>query len=99
MTPIPLAARNASDRLTTALLAAAGRGLRTPCSDVALRDFWISEHDTERKQAARWCVECECPVLEECLAAAVPHDERWCVFGGRDFSRRAGRKLQRDDAA
>jgi hypothetical protein len=88
-------AREASDALTRALVTIGSRGLRTPCSDVAVRDYWVSELESKRRQAARWCVEWECPVLAECLAFAIAHDEKWCVFGGRDF----GKRLQRDKAA
>jgi hypothetical protein len=92
------AARLASHNLTMSLLNAANRGERTPCSDVATRDHWISEAEQQRKQAARWCVEWECPVLTECLTAAVANDERAYVWGGHDFHRRPGRP-KRDKAA
>ena len=97
MTTTPLTARQASERLTRALLT---HGWRTPCSDVAVQDYWISERESHRRQAAKWCVEWNCPVLAECLAAAIAHDEKWCVFGGRDFgARRPGRKPQRGSEA
>jgi hypothetical protein len=86
------AARLGSHNLTMSLLNAANRGERTPCSDVAYRDHWISESEQQRKQAARWCIEWECPVLTECLTAAIANDERWAVWGGKDFSIRAGKK-------
>jgi hypothetical protein len=91
MTLTPPSARQASLALTRALVTIASQGLRTPCSDVAYRGYWISEHDMERKQAARWCVDWECPVLTECLTAALANDERAYVWGGRDLHRRPGR--------
>jgi hypothetical protein len=87
-------ARQASRNLTSALVRVASQGLRTPCSDVALKDWWTSEHEQERKQAALWCIEWDCPVITECLAAAVANDERACVWGGHDFYQRPGKRLQ-----
>jgi len=92
-----LRASQASDKLTVALLTIGSRGLRTPCSDVAVRNYWVSELQPERRQAARWCVEWECPVLQPCLEAAQLNDERHGVWGGRDMTRRPGRP--RTDAA
>jgi hypothetical protein len=82
----------ASAQLTQALVTIGSRGLRTPCSDIAVRNYWVSEFESERRQAARWCVEWECPVLTECLTAAVANDERAYVWGGRDLTRRPGKK-------
>jgi Transcription factor WhiB len=84
-----LRAREASETLTRALVTIGSQGLRTPCSDIAYRDYWVSEREPHRRQAAKWCVEWECPVLAECLAFAIAHDERWCVLGGRDFGKRS----------
>jgi hypothetical protein len=44
------------------------KGLRTPCSDDDVGDWWLSEDAGERRRAARLCV--PCPVRGECLAAA-----------------------------
>jgi hypothetical protein len=79
-------AREAVQRLTDALVRAAARGERTPCSDPALRDHWTSERQQERAIAARWCG--PCPVLGECRAAAEARGEKWYVHGGKDFSPR-----------
>jgi Transcription factor WhiB len=82
-------ARRASDKLTVALLNAAVRGERAHCSDPATHHYWTSEHPAERSLAALACR--GCPVAAECLAAAIANDERWGVWGGKDFSRRPGR--------
>jgi hypothetical protein len=99
MTNTPLKAKQATRNLTQALVNMASRGLSTPCSDLAIRDYWCSDLEMERKQAARWCVEWDCPVLQPCLEAGIANDERWSVYGGRDFAVRGGKKLRRDTAA
>jgi hypothetical protein len=91
--------RDAGEALTHALVVAATQGQRTPCSDLAIRDHWVSEQEKQRRQAARWCVEWQCPVLTECGQAAEANDERWGVWGGTDHSQRSGKKLQRTTAA
>jgi hypothetical protein len=82
-------AAQASDRLTVALLTIASQGIRTNCSDPETHHYWTSEHPPERKLAARACT--GCPVSAECLAAALANDERFGVWGGRDFTVTAGR--------
>ena len=72
--------------LTSALINLAARGLRTHCSDPCTSELWISDHPGERVQAARLCV--GCPVLRECRQAADARDERWHVWGGRDYTRK-----------
>lgn len=89
--------REASEKLTRALLDLAATGQRTHCSDVLKHSYWISESDSERKLAALWCR--GCPVLPQCLAAAQVNKETWGVWGARDFGRRPGRKLERDAEA
>jgi hypothetical protein len=88
--------REASDRLTRALLELAASGLRTHCSDVEKHSDWISESDGERALAALWCR--GCPALPPCLDAAQANRERWGVWGGRDFSQRPGKRTQREAA-
>jgi hypothetical protein len=82
-------ATEASDRLTVALLTIASQGLRTNCSEPQTHHYWTSEHAAERKLAVRACA--GCPVLQECGEAAGANAERWGVWGGRDFTRPAGR--------
>jgi Transcription factor WhiB len=76
----------ADGRLRDALVRAATRGERTPCSDVSIRDHWTSDREKERERAVLWCR--PCPVLLECRTAAEARAERWYVFGGKDFSPR-----------
>ena len=83
------AARQASDNLTRALLNMAARGERTHCSDPATHHLWLSEHPAERAVAVTLCD--HCPVVDPCRHTAEQHDERFGVFGGRDFSIRPGR--------
>jgi hypothetical protein len=80
----------AYDRLTRALLDMAAAGLRTPCSDVSSHHFWLSEHEGERRVAARLCR--HCPVELECRESAEANQERWGVWGGVDMSVKPGRK-------
>jgi hypothetical protein len=79
-----------ADQLTFALLAMAERGERTHCSDASAEHLWLSEHEAERALAAQLCR--HCPVEAECLASALLNDERFGVFGGRDFTRSPGKK-------
>ena len=97
MTTTARDARLASDRLTIALLTIAVQGLRAHCSDVATHHYWTSDHPVERALAVRACR--GCPVFVECGEAADANDERWGVWSGKDYSVRAGRKLQRESAA
>jgi hypothetical protein len=98
MTPSHRAAR-ANQNLSNALVRAANRGERTPCSDVSIRDMWVSEDQRQRQLAAHRCVEWQCPVLTECGLAAIANRETYGVWGGRDYTQRPGKKLQRDQAA
>jgi hypothetical protein len=84
------AARFASDRLTRALLDMAARGERSHCSDSASHHLWLSESPTDRRLAVTLCR--HCPVEAECLAAATANQERFGVFGGKDFTRPPGKK-------
>jgi WhiB family redox-sensing transcriptional regulator len=52
----------------------------------------LSEHEGERAVAVMLCD--HCPILTECRDHAEENDERWGVWGGKDFSRRPGKKLQ-----
>lgn len=78
-------AREASNRLTRALLDLAAAGLRTHCSDPATHHLWLSERESERAAAVMLCD--HCPVLQACQDTAVQRDERWGVWGGVDFTR------------
>jgi hypothetical protein len=60
--------RAKSDRLTTALVELAARGLRTHCSDPESSELWLSDDQAERAQAARLCI--GCPVIIECGAGS-----------------------------
>jgi hypothetical protein len=86
-----LRASQASDKLTIALLTIASQGLRTNCSDPETHHYWTSEHQAERRLAVRACR--GCPVLVECGEAATANDERHGVWGGRDYTRRPGKKV------
>lgn len=77
--------RQARRRLTAALVRAAARGERTPCSDSDTHHYWTSDYARERALAARRCA--GCPVLSECYA--VGEHESFGVYGGHDFSPRA----------
>jgi hypothetical protein len=79
-------ARAASDKLTMALIAMAAKELRPHCSDPESHLMWLSEHPQERAQAALMCG--GCPVIAECGDAADANDERWHVWGGRDYTRK-----------
>ena len=78
------------DALTLALLTLAERGERTHCSDPSSHHLWLSESKSERQTAVTLCQ--HCPVLTVCRNTAEQRDERWGVWGGRDFSRRPGRR-------
>ena len=82
--------RQASDRLTIALLNAAVEGQRPHCSDPETHHLWLSEHERERQTAIMLCN--HCPVLTVCRDTAEERDERWGVWGGVDRSVRPGRK-------
>jgi Transcription factor WhiB len=78
-----------TDQLTMALINAASQGLRPHCSDPTTHRLWLSEHESERQVAVMLCR--HCPVLTVCRDTAEQRDERFGVWGGRDFSRRPGR--------
>ncbi len=73
----------AAEALTLALLELAEQGHATPCQG-RRRDRWTSECAEDRAWAAAVRVGLRCEVLEACSAAAVEHDERFGVWGGRD---------------
>jgi hypothetical protein len=79
----------ATAKLNTALLALAVQGNRPRCSDPVDHQLWTSEDQRDRNLAAAWCSGCE--VLKLCADAAAERDERWGVWGGRDYSIRPGR--------
>ena len=76
-TPTKIAAARAADRLTKALIAAAARGLRTPCVQPELGYLWLHEYEQERAVAAVLCG--GCPLGLECWDAARARDERFGV--------------------
>lgn len=78
-----------SDELTRALLALGAKGQRAHCSDAGLHGYWTSESKAERKVAVVLCG--GCPVLEPCRTAAEANQERFGVFGGKDFTILPGR--------
>jgi hypothetical protein len=72
--------REASERLTRALITLASRGQRPHCSQPEVHHYWTSEREKERELAVRWCA--GCLVLEPCGEAAETQQERWGVWGG-----------------
>lgn len=80
-------ARVATDRLTSALIALAARGERPRCSDPVDHARWTSDDQHDRKVAAAWCN--GCPILLECRTAADARQERWHVWGGRDYTKKS----------
>jgi hypothetical protein len=86
------AARVPTDTLTLALLGLAERGERTHCSDPTSHHLWLSERDAERATAVMLCD--HCPILTVCRDTAEQRQETWGVWGGKDFSRRPGRKKE-----
>jgi hypothetical protein len=80
----------ATDQLTRALLDIAARGQRTHCSDPTSHHLWLSERERERQVAIMLCD--HCPVLTVCRDTAELRQETWGVWGGKDFSRRPGRR-------
>jgi hypothetical protein len=72
--------------MATALITIASKGLRPQCSDPGTSELWVSDHPAERREAAKLCA--GCLVIVECRTAADARDERWHVWGGRDYTRR-----------
>jgi hypothetical protein len=81
--------RQASDRLTQALITAASQGLRPHCSDAGSW-LWLSNDPADRREAAAMCT--ECPVFDPCGQAAEERDERFGVWAGVDRTVTSGRK-------
>jgi hypothetical protein len=75
----------ATDQLTRALIDLESQGLRTNCSDPVTSELWLSEIKAERAEAAKLCR--GCPVIIPCGQAATARQERWHVWGGRDYTR------------
>jgi hypothetical protein len=73
-------------QLTQALINLAASGQRTHCSDPTLSQLWLSDHPGERREAVKLCQ--HCPLIVECRTAADARDERWHVWGGKDYTRR-----------
>ena len=82
--------REASDKLTQALITMASQGLRPHCSDPESHWMWLSEHPQEIAQAALMCG--GCPILTECGDAADANGERFGVWSGRDYTPAPGRR-------
>ena len=72
----------AAEQLTRALVDLATKGQRPRCGDPATHDYWTSDEQAEREQAASWCV--GCPILRECAAAA--ESESFGVWGAVDVT-------------
>jgi hypothetical protein len=85
-------AREASERLTRALITIAARGLRTHCSQPEIRSWWLSDSQQERDVAARLCR--GCPVFIPC--AEVGQHQRFGVWGGVDRTPRPYNKINSD---
>lgn len=73
----------AAEALSLVLLELAEQGRATPCQG-RRRDRWTSDDAAEREWAAAVCVGLDCPVLEECAAAAAEREEKFAVWGGVD---------------
>jgi hypothetical protein len=80
---------------TTAARTRAAAGIRPRCGEYGDSYLWLSDHERDRQQAARLCA--GCVVITECRE--VGRHQRFGVFGGRDTTVTAGRKLQRDTEA
>jgi WhiB family redox-sensing transcriptional regulator len=65
---------------------APGAGLDLPCR-ANNPDLWFADAPAELEQAKSLCA--TCPVLTECLAAALARREPWGVWGGEIFERGA----------
>jgi hypothetical protein len=76
----------ATARLNTALITLAQRHERPRCADPITHTMWTSDDQHDRQIAVAWCA--GCPVIVECGQAADARDERWHVWGGRDYTRK-----------
>ena len=85
-TPSKIAAAQASDRLTKALINIAAQGLRTHCAGPG--DLWISDYAGERQLAIKPCQ--GCPILDVCGEVASARREPLGVWGGFDRTRSPG---------
>ena len=88
MTTPNMRAAQASDKLIRVLIDLASRGQRPRCGDGETAYLWLSEHDSERKQAALMCH--GCVVWAECNA--VGQHQRFGTWAGVDRTRAPGRK-------
>jgi hypothetical protein len=73
-------------RLNLALITLAQQGDRPRCSDPIDHQRWTSDDQRDRQIAMAWCA--GCPIIVECGQAADARDERWHVWGGRDYTRK-----------
>jgi Transcription factor WhiB len=76
----------ATARFHLALITLAQRGERVRCSDPVDHQRWTSDDHRDRQIAMAWCA--GCPIIVECGQAADARDERWHVWGGRDYTRK-----------
>lgn len=75
--------------LDAALRDAVEAGQPIPCRTVDGPSRWISDRHEDRREAAEQCA--GCPVLDAC--AEVGQHEPFGTWGGRDRTRRPGKKL------
>jgi hypothetical protein len=68
-----------ADQLTRSLLDAAAVGRRPNCSDPLSRYLWLSDEESDRREAVKLCS--GCVVLDPCGQAADARQERWFVWG------------------
>jgi hypothetical protein len=85
----------ANDQLTQALVCAAARGVRPRCADGETSWMWLDEDPRTRSVAATYCA--GCVVWSEC--DQVGRYQTFGTYASKDRTVRAGRRLQRDDAA
>ena len=55
-----------------------------PCH-VGDPDLWLADDPADLERAKELCG--ECPISEQCLAAALERQEPWGVWGGQIFER------------
>jgi hypothetical protein len=85
----------ANDALTQALVSAAARGQRPRCGDSEVAWMFLDESPQTRAIAGTYCI--GCAVWSEC--DQVGRYQTFGTYASKDRTVRAGRKLQRDDAA